>query len=115
MQTRPSPDPGAPGSSAEWGLATADVSGVSPERLDDPEWLTSRLSRALAGALGPFEFRHHRFAPGGVSLIGTATAARVVVHTWPERTAVTVDLYAASSSVEQLLQSCLAALTGELT
>ena len=100
-----------PGSSSGWGLATADVYGVSPERLDDPAWLTSRLTRALAGALGPFEFRHHRFAPGGISLVGTAPAARVVVHTWPERSAVTVDLYAVTTEVQPLLERCVRDLT----
>src|SRR5690242_12373798 len=112
MHARPSLAPGAPGST-QWGLATAAVSGVTPERLDDPAWLTSRLTKALTAALGSFDFRHHRFAPGGVSLVGTAPAARVVLHTWPERSAVTIDLYAASPQVEQLLQACLRALTNE--
>jgi len=76
-----------------WSLATADLSGVSPRVLDDGEWIASELERVLSVCLGAVEWRTHRFAPRGLSLVGTALRGRVIVHTWPERGALTIDLY----------------------
>src|SRR5215471_14210673 len=100
MVLAPSLDPRAPSPSLRWGLATADVPGLGRQLLDDAALLAERLSGVLAGVVGPIAWHHHHFAPSGVSAVGIARAARVVMHTWPERDFLTVDLYAPALDVE---------------
>jgi S-adenosylmethionine/arginine decarboxylase-like enzyme len=89
--------------SASWALATADLFGVTARILDDGELLAERLDGALSVFIGAIAWRAHRFAPRGVSLVGTALGGRVIVHTWPEREALTIDLYGAKEDAERTL------------
>ena len=93
-----------------WGLATADVTGVARDLLNDAPLLAERLAASLVAAVGPIAWHHHRFSPGGVSSVGIARSARVVMHTWPERDALTVDLYAPARDVEGVLAACVGEL-----
>jgi len=86
-----------------WALATADLFGVTARVLDDGALLAERLDGALSAFIGAIAWRAHRFVPRGVSLVGTAVGGRVIVHTWPEREALTIDLYGARADAERTL------------
>ena len=97
-----------------WALATADVAGVAAAALGDVEQLAALLEGCLATVIGTPAWQVHRFAPHGASLVGTAPNGRVILHTWPERRALTLDLYAAATEAEALLESAVRALTEPL-
>ncbi len=104
--------PSAAARGARWKLATADVAGLSARLLDDGARLEEGLDHGL-GLLGEsMSFRVHQFAPRGLSLIGTASCARVVLHTWPEQGALTIDLYGIVQDPESILAACVAAIIG---
>jgi|SRR3954469_3599154 S-adenosylmethionine/arginine decarboxylase-like enzyme len=88
-----------------WALATADLFGIAACVLDDGDLLAERLNEALSALIGAIVWQAHRFAPSGVSLVGTALGGRVIVHTWPEREALTIDLYGAKADAERTLDA----------
>ena len=89
--------------SGPWALATADLYGIAASVLDDGELLAARLDDAFSGLTGAIAWQAHRYAPRGISLVGTARGGRVIVHTWPEREALTIDLYGANADAERTL------------
>ena len=89
--------------SGPWALATADLCGVASSVLDDGELLAARLDEAFSALTGAIAWQAHRYAPRGLSLVGTARGGRVIVHTWPERGALTIDLYGANRDAERTL------------
>jgi S-adenosylmethionine/arginine decarboxylase-like enzyme len=91
--------------SGPWALATADLYGVAASVLDDGELLAARLDDAFSALTGAIAWRAHRYAPRGVSLVGTARGGRIIVHTWPEREALTIDLYGANADTERTLDA----------
>jgi S-adenosylmethionine/arginine decarboxylase-like enzyme len=94
-----------------WALATADVAGVTRRTLEDIEGLAGRLGRCLAESIGVAGWQVLRYAPHGASLVGVAPRGRVIVHTWPERGELTIDLYASAADAERLLGVAVEAVT----
>jgi len=90
-----------------FGLSVADLGGLSATLLDDVATLEAALGRGLGGLAQGMSFRRHEFEPRGLSLIGTTARARVVVHTWPERGALTIDLYADTDELRDVLSRCI--------
>jgi S-adenosylmethionine/arginine decarboxylase-like enzyme len=88
-----------------WALATADLFGIAARVLDDGDLLAERFDVALSALIGAIVWQAHRFVPRGVSLVGTALGGRVIVHTWPEREALTIDLYGAKADAERTLDA----------
>lgn len=90
-------------------LLWRDLADV-PHGLFDDE----RLERALRSALGPRAggavWVRHRFAPRGLSLVGIGLGVRVALHTWPERRALSLDMYGTDPGLETLFARCLEAL-----
>jgi len=94
-----------------WRLYTGDFSSVSPAALNDPASLEGLLARCLgAGDLVVTRWVHHRFEPQGVSLLGHGPRVRVVLHTWPEHEAATLDLWLHGEGGQRILESCIAQL-----
>jgi S-adenosylmethionine decarboxylase len=102
------------GLSQRWRLLTADLSGIAPERLNDPAALEAVLTRCLLQVLGhaPRHWVCHRFDPQGVSLVGSAARLRVAVHTWPELRAATMDLWSDRAGLTEAVERCAAMLGG---
>jgi len=71
--------------------------------MDDGDAVATELDRTLTACIGPIAWRVHRFEPRGASLVGVAPRGRVIVHTWPERAAMTIDLYGETADVEAAL------------
>lgn len=92
-----------------WSLVTADLSGA-PLDMVDSEDIAGVLDRTLESRIGAIAWRIHRFEPRGASLVGTAARGRLIVHTWPERAALTIDLYAELALVEAALAASVQAL-----
>ncbi len=85
-----------------WRLATADLDGFPGLFLADALRLRRVLDRALGGAV---EWSHHEFSPVGVSMTGTADTMRIVVHTWPESGASTIDVWCACADPAVVAQT----------
>ena len=92
-----------------WSLVTADLSGTRLGAADGDD-VARVLDRTLACRIGPIAWRVHRFEPRGASLVGVAERGRVIVHTWPERAQMTIDLYAELANVESALAASIQAL-----
>jgi S-adenosylmethionine/arginine decarboxylase-like enzyme len=93
--------------SKSWRLSTADLVGVATQLFDDVAVLEATLRRALGAASDGMIFHAHRFSPCGLSLVGTGARIRLVLHTWPENAAATIDLYAPDAESEALLGRCV--------
>ena len=70
----------------------------------------NRVGRAALGVLEALEDREtdrviHEFAPQGLSVVVLGERARVAIHTWPEWRTASVDVWAASSSLESAIQA----------
>jgi S-adenosylmethionine decarboxylase len=76
---------------------TADLHGCAPGRpvLADPAALRALCLQAVrAAGLQPVGELFHRFPPpGGVTGVVLLAESHLAVHTWPERAAVTLDVY----------------------
>jgi S-adenosylmethionine decarboxylase len=76
---------------------TADLAGCDPGRgaMTDPADLRSACLDAVRTAgLTPVGELFHRFpAPGGVTGVVLLAESHLAVHTWPELSAVTLDVY----------------------
>ncbi len=83
-----------------WRLFTADLSGLSPELLDDADALESALLRELGKGV---RVRRQGFVPRGHSLVGTGARVRFVLHTWPERGAATLDVWSDAADPERVV------------
>ncbi|HEX3594488.1 MAG TPA: S-adenosylmethionine decarboxylase [Polyangiaceae bacterium] len=94
-----------------WSLATLDLAGVPRCAHDDGDGLVVALERALTSVIGAIAWNAHRFAPKGLSLVGTAVRGRVIVHTWPEQSALTVDLYGEPGGAGPALAAVARSLT----
>ncbi|HVW28680.1 MAG TPA: S-adenosylmethionine decarboxylase [Polyangiaceae bacterium] len=100
--------------SRAWSLATADLEGAPLDAVDG-DVIARSLERTLTACIGPIAWGVHRFEPRGASLVGVAPRGRVIVHTWPEHAALTVDLYAEHARAEAALAASADALMAELT
>ena len=78
-----------------------DLSGVSPEKLDDLELVESIMLRASkacgAKVLGQ---KSHRFEPQGVTVLLLLAESHLAFHSWPERGSAAVDLFSCSASMD---------------
>jgi len=97
---------------------TADLDGCSTTAaMTDPQTLRSVCIDAVqAVGLTPVGELFHRFpAPGGVTGVVLLAESHLAVHTWPERSAVTLDAYVCnvsadnSAAAEQLIGRLIAA------
>jgi S-adenosylmethionine decarboxylase len=98
---------------------TADLHGCAPGQvaMTDPAALRTLCLQAVqAAGLQPMGELFHRFPPpGGVTGVVLLAESHVAVHTWPERAAVTLDVYVCnlgadnSARAEVLLETLLAA------
>lgn len=92
-------------------LLVRDLGNVPLHLLDE-----ERVERALRDALGvraaSAVWVRHRFLPRGLSLVGVASTIRVALHTWPERRALSFDVYGTDLELETLFTRCLHALRG---
>lgn len=97
---------------SEWVHATAlfearSAAGFAPETVEGAvavafeETKTPRLS-ALS----------HRFEPQGFSVMVSGPAARVLLHTWPERGVATLDLHASGEAAALALMKALTRTLG---
>ena len=96
-----------------WSLATADLSGARLDAVDGAA-IARSLDRTLGARIGAIAWRTHRYEPRGASLVGVAERGRVIVHTWPEHAALTIDLYAGLAHVEAALAESVGGLMSEL-
>jgi S-adenosylmethionine/arginine decarboxylase-like enzyme len=96
----PSPNP-------RWKLVVADLAGLGATLLDDLPLLESMLHRGLGTRARGIVWHSHRFAPSGLSLVGASADLRIVLHTWPERGALTVDLYGSGDDLDAALGRCI--------
>lgn len=98
---------------------TADLHGCAPGQsaMTDPAALRALCLQAVqASGLQPVGELFHRFPPpGGVTGVVLLAESHLAVHTWPERAAVTLDVYVCnlgadnSARAEALLAALLAA------
>ena len=78
----------------------ADLSGVAPERLSDPDALEALL-RAAARAAGSTVLggHFHPFGPGqGITGVLLLAESHISIHTWPEHGYAAVDLFLCGSA-----------------
>jgi S-adenosylmethionine/arginine decarboxylase-like enzyme len=95
-----------------WSLVTADLSGAPLDTADGDD-IAEVLELTLASRIGAIAWRVHRFEPRGASLVGIAARGRVIVHTWPERAALTIDLHAEVAVSEGALAAAVQALIAD--
>jgi hypothetical protein len=92
-------------------LVVRDLGDVPLSAFDD-----DRLERALRSALGRRALGaiwvRHRFEPRGMSLVCLGEGLRAALHTWPERSALSLDLYGTDPDLEAILSRCVDALLG---
>jgi S-adenosylmethionine/arginine decarboxylase-like enzyme len=100
-------EPASPGGCDAWRLVAADVTGVPAGLLDEVERLQLALETGLGESAEGMRWLSHRFTPRGVSVVGTAARVRIVLHTWPETSRATLDLYAVSAHPEGVLRRCI--------
>jgi len=90
--------------SSRWQLVTADVGGLSALALDDGARLGDALRAVHAVEGGAANWFEHRYALRGVSLVGSGSRFRLVVHTWPEHGMATLDLSSPETSATEQLR-----------
>ena len=87
--------------------------------LTDPAALRAACLRAVAASgLQPVGELFHRFpAPGGVTGVVLLAESHLAVHTWPERAAVTLDVYVCNLNADNTARAegLLAALEALFT
>ena len=97
---------------------TADlVDCVDRAAMTEPDALRTVCADAVrAAGLKPVGELFHRFpAPGGVTGVVLLAESHLAVHTWPERSAVTLDAYVCNVSADnsgaalQLIEQLIAA------
>jgi hypothetical protein len=90
-------------------LVFQDLQDLSAATFDDDR-LERALSKGLAErALGATWVRH-RFVPHGLSLVCLGVGVRAALHTWPERSTLSLDLYGTDPDLETIFARCLRAL-----
>ncbi|HWD06266.1 MAG TPA: adenosylmethionine decarboxylase [Amycolatopsis sp.] len=93
----------------------AEFSGVSPELLDDPDFLCESLELALGKAGATVrDVTYTRFEPQGVTVVALLSESHASIHTYPEHGSVFVDVFtcghrADSELAVQLLRDLLGA------
>ena len=72
----------------------AEMHECSSDRLDDEGFLTARCVEA-AHVMGATVVSHHshHYAPIGVTVVVILAESHLVVHTWPERNAASIDVF----------------------
>jgi len=105
----PQASPMEPASKGEPRLLVQDLADLPPPVFDEAH-LERALSLGLADHAAGALWIRHSFAPSGLSLVGVTARCRVALHTWPERQALSLDLYGTAPELEQLFTACLDAL-----
>lgn len=72
----------------------AELDGIEPSRLDDPDFLAETLRSAVtkAGAT-VLDVRAHRFSPHGVTVLALLAESHASVHAYPEIGAAFADVF----------------------
>jgi S-adenosylmethionine/arginine decarboxylase-like enzyme len=90
-------------------LVFRDLEDVPAATFDD-----DRLECALSSSLGVralgATWVRHRFVPRGMSLVCLGVGVRAALHTWPERSALSLDLYGTDPELETVFARCLDAI-----
>lgn len=94
----------------------AELYGVSPARLDDPELLADVLKRGVkqgGATLCHLEVRH--FRPHGVTVLALLAESHASLHTYPEAGALFFDAFTCGPTGQPvaILDSVVAALAPE--
>lgn len=77
----------------------ADLYGVAPDVLRDPERLTAILREAVqAGGATLVSIHAHGFAPHGVTVVAVLAESHASIHTWPEHGGAFVDAFTCGAS-----------------
>jgi S-adenosylmethionine decarboxylase len=72
----------------------AELDGIEPTLLDDPEFLRETLSSAVTDAGATVcEVMAHQFAPQGVTVLAMLAESHASVHSYPEIGAAFVDVF----------------------
>jgi len=79
----------------------AELRGIDPELLDDPEALRHALRTALLGAGADVrQTVAERFTPQGVTVVALLAESHASVHTWPERRTALVDVFTCGDTAD---------------
>ena len=78
-----------------------ELYGCDRARLDDEEFLRSQ-SVAAAEAMGAtvVGVHSHRFQPVGVSIVLVLAESHLALHTWPEQSAASLDVFVCSRAID---------------
>lgn len=73
----------------------ADLQGINPDILANPEQIETALRQAAAAAgATPIFAKFHHFGPGqGVTGVLLLQESHISIHTWPEREFAAVDVF----------------------
>jgi S-adenosylmethionine decarboxylase len=72
----------------------AELAGIAPALLDDPDRLSEILATAVTEAGATVcDVAAHRFAPQGVTVVALLAESHASLHTYPELGAVFVDVF----------------------
>lgn len=85
-----------------WHSATADLRGLDPALLQGAGRLEELLGRVLGAP--HVAWSRHEFSPQGVSVVGVSPHVRVVLHTWPESGASTLDVWSADENPVSIVE-----------
>ncbi|HVV10166.1 adenosylmethionine decarboxylase [Amycolatopsis sp.] len=72
----------------------AELDGIEPDLLDDPEFLRRALTSAVSEAGATVcEVVAHRFAPHGVTVLALLAESHASIHTYPEIGSAFADVF----------------------
>lgn len=75
-------------------LCHIDVSGISPQTLDNLDYLKEVLRTAANKAnVSVLSMAEHRFKPQGTTLMLLLSESHLTIHTWPEYEAAAIDFF----------------------
>jgi len=99
----------------------AELDGIDPALLDDPEFLSETLTAAVTEAGATVcDVISHRFDPQGVTVLAMLAESHASVHTYPEIGAVFVDVFTCGDRADpeyavRLLSKALGANSAQLS
>jgi S-adenosylmethionine/arginine decarboxylase-like enzyme len=80
-------------------------------QLNDAVLLEAVVLRALANSgVSSEQVIKHRFVPQGLSIAFFGAECRVLLHTWPELSTVTLDVHAVSECESNCASACIEGL-----
>jgi S-adenosylmethionine decarboxylase len=77
-----------------------DLHGCPPESLDDIDFVSRALLRAVAeSGAALIQPMFHKFAPQGVSGVAIIAESHFSIHTWPEHGYAAIDVFTCGESI----------------